>query len=106
MQDPVTVFGVAQTPGDVIPAQPAVGTFPLPANPSVGDSYSAPPTPLCLPVAPTRQPLLTQHLRPEIEPVRVLGVRLLGPTCCLPVPLRQRKIYVCRVWVQGQFVGV
>lgn len=106
VQGPVTVFGAAQTPGDVIPAQPAVRTFPLPANPSVGHSYGAPPAPLCLPVAPTLQPFLTQHLSLEIEPVRMIGVWLLGPTCCLPVPLWQRQIYVCGVWVQGQFVDI
>lgn len=106
MQNPVNVFGAVQTPGEVIPAYPAVMTLPLPANPSVGHSYAGPPAPLCLPVASTCQSLFTQHLSPEIKPLGVIGVRLLGPPCCLPVSLGQRQISVRRVWIEGQFLCI
>lgn len=103
---PVASAVAVQSPGRVVFAQPAVVTLSLPGHPSVGDSYESSPTPFCLPVAAPGQPLHAQHLSPEIKPLRVVRVRLLGPACRLPVSLGQRKVSVCCVWIQGEFFGV
>lgn len=103
---PVASAVAVQSPGRVVFAQPAVVTLSLPGHRSVGDSYESSPTPFGLPVAAPSQSLRAQHLSPEIKPLWVVRVRLLGPARRLPVSLGQRKVSVRCVWIQGEFFGI
>lgn len=80
VQAPVAIFGAVQTPGGVIPSQPGIRALSLPAHSFVGHSNADSPSPFYLPVAAPHLSLLTQHLCAEVEPLRVVRVRLLGPS--------------------------
>lgn len=75
--DGVAVTAAAQTPGLVVSSKPAVQAVSSPPDGSVTDSHEDLPGPVRLPVAGTGPALSAQQLQPDIEPVRVDGVRLL-----------------------------
>src|SRR4029434_9719796 len=98
----VTVRRAEQIPGLVIMSQCALITPPFPLDAFIRHRYISPiPTPLSLPVAASRLTISTQHLIPPVKSLWVVRIRLLLiHTCHLSVPLREREISVCCVWVQ------
>lgn len=106
----VTVRRAEQSPGLVIISQCALITppFPFPLDAFIRHSYISPtPTPLSLPVAASRLTLFTQHLTIEVKSLWVVRIRLiLTHTCHLSVPLREREIYACCVWIQCDLTGI
>ena len=103
----VTVTRAFQTPGLVITSKQAVSTPPFPLDALICHCYLIPTTtPLSLPVAASRQTLSTQHLTP-VKSLWVVRIRLiLFHTCHLSVPLGEREIFVCCVWVQCEITGI
>ena len=104
----VTVRRAEQTPGLGIISQCALITPPFPLDAFIRHRYMSPtPTPLSLPVAASRLTLSTQHLITPVKSLWVVRIRLLlTQTCHLSVPLREREISVCCVWVQCELTGI
>lgn len=103
---PVAVRAAAHAPGGVVLPQPAGVALALPAHSPVGHAHKDPPTPFCLPVAAARQPLAAQHLRPELEAIRVVQTRLLDAAGGTPAIGGQSEAPVCRVGLQRECLGV
>ena len=104
----VTVTTAFQTPGLVIASKPTVSTHPFPLDAFIGHCYmNLNPTPLSLPVAASRQTLYTQHLIPAAKSLWVVRIQLiLFHICHLSVPIREREISACCVWVQCELTGI
>ena len=107
----VTIRRALQTPGLVITSKQAVSTPPFPLDALICHCYLIPTTtPLSLPVAASRQTLSTQHLFPVVKSLWVVRTRLLLTHMCLmchlSVPLREREMCVCCVWVQCELTGI
>src|SRR4029434_539775 len=97
-----------QTPGLVIMSQHAVIILPFPLDAFIRHRYMSPtPTPLSLPVAASRLTLSTQHLIPAVKSLWVVRIPLvLIHICHLSVPLREREISACCVWMQCELTGI
>ena len=104
----VTVRKALQTPGLVITSQCGLTTLPFPLDAFIRQRYMSPtPTPLSLPVAASSLTLSTQHLIPPVKSLWVVRIPLLlSHTCHLSVPLREREISACCVWVQCELTGI
>ena len=104
----VTVTTAFQTPGLVIASKPTVSTHPFPLDAFIGHCYmNLTTTPLSLPVAASRQTLSTHHLIRVVKSLWVVRTWLiLSHTCHLSVPLREREISACCVWVQCELTSI
>lgn len=102
----VAIGAAAHAPGGGVLPQPAGIVHGLPVYSPVGHTHKDPPTPLCLPVVAAHQPLAAQHLRPEMEAVLVVQVRLLDAAGGSPAIGGQSEAPVCRVGLQPECLGV
>lgn len=103
----VLVFDALQSPGLVVLSKPTVVSMSSPADVSIRDCDAHQSSPLHLPVTATSQLVSTQHLRPAVEPVWMLRVRLLiHHRLHLPVVVGHFEVFMNGVHVQLQFPGV
>lgn len=100
-------IGADQTPGLIIPSKQTLVSVSSSADSSVSHRYMKPPAPLRLPVTAASQTISTQQLRPVVESVWMIGVRLvLVHVRHLPVVVRQSHLSVDCVHVGGEFTGI
>lgn len=102
----VKVIGAAQTPGLVVPSEPAglLVAFPSDSSESHRDIHLS--VPLHLPVTATAQTISAQQLTEDVESVGLVGIRLLlVHQLHLPVAVGQPEVPVCGDRVECEVTG-
>lgn len=103
----VIIIRAVQTPGRIIPSQPAVHTLPSPSDSSVRQTDVDRSFPLHFPVTATSQRTSTQQLEPAVKPLWVIStLARLGHNCRFSFVTGQMKLSVCCGWVQPQITGI
>lgn len=103
----VIIIGAEQTPGMIIHSKHTVTFVSSPADSFVAHWYINLSSPFHLPVTTTGQITFTQQLRPPVESVRVIRIRLvLLHTRHLPVVVGQFELSVDCVCVERELTGI
>lgn len=93
--------GADQTPGLIVPSEQTLVSVSSSADSSVSHRYMKPPAPLHLPVTAASQTISTQQLRPVVESVWMVGVRLSSSTCDTFLLLSDSLIFRLTVFMSG-----